>query len=153
MDQPTDIDIIITGEESEVKLAAFTAAPRLIRRKVKEGAYVFDDNSDFIEQIEKIISILGNCSISSDKKETTFKCNCESYACFDEDDVRRIADAIIGVSPNVEFNIDVYVSAPDGDGYTTTVYVNYTKGTLDVDVHKEYCEDENEGGWNEDDDE
>ena len=155
MDQPTTIEIRIKGDELDVKRAVLKAMARIDRdtRGFDASNYVFGDGSDFEEQMKKTLCVLGNYRIHPiENSQIEFKSVQESYGCDSDSDIKGIADAMIGVSPNVEFHIAATITADAFDGYDTYVDINYLNGELKCDV-KEYHFDDEFDDEDEDEDE
>ena len=71
----------------------------------------------------------------------------ESYACIWEEDITEIAQAIIDVSPDVEFHISAVITVTYAEGYDLCVDVDYVNGEKTVRTEEDYYKgfDEDEG--------
>ena len=147
MDQPTHIEIVIKGKAKDVQRAAFAAQRRIDVNTLgfNESAYVFDDDFDFAEKMDEIITEYSYNELNDGTAEYTIEQ--ESYACIWEEDITEIAQAIIDISPNVEFHISAVITVTYAEGYDLCVDVDYVDGKKTVSTEEAYYE-----GWNEDED-
>ena len=150
MDQPTSLEIKITGKSESVKRAAFAAQRRidLDTNGFEENKYEFLKDSDFEKKLDEAIGIYGDYGYAeSEDGLAEYSTEQESYSCIWEDDIRGIANEIIKVSPDVEFHIAATITITYSEGYDLCVEVDYADGDLEVSSYEEYYE-----GWEEDDD-
>ena len=153
MDQPTNLEITITGKTEDVKKAALASQRRIDMetRGFEESAYAYGDGSDFKEKLDEAIDILGSYGFDEkDDGTAEYSTEQESYGCVEEENIKDIANDIIKVSPNVEFHIEAVITATYEDGYDLCVDVDYTGGKLTVNTSEEYYDEEDD---EEDDDE
>ena len=128
MDQPTYLDLRITGTEQNVAQAA-NAAVRVIEQ---------DSPPEFFEK--RVKALLEYDVLDSNTAEYLLYKTC--YWAFDEFDVDEIADAIIQASPDVEFHLSARITITCYEGYDTYVDINYVSGekTMDVRYDEFYAE-------------
>ena len=143
MDQPTNIKITIKGKKEDVKLAALSAERRidLETRGFKESEYVM--GSELEKLIEKTIYFEGDKAVCDIEEE--------SYACIYDSDITDIAEEIIKVAPEVEFQIAATITITFSEGYDLCVDISYVNGEMNEEIFEEYYEGwEDEDEWEED---
>lgn len=145
MDQPTNLEITIKGKKEEVKRAAL-AAQRSIdfnTNGFEEEAYEYGDGLDFESKIDDAIGMLGDYNYNESSDGTAdYNTEQESYGCIEEDDIKRIANDIAKISPNVEAHISAVITITSEEGYDLCVYVDYVDRKMDVYSTEEYYDDE-----------
>ena len=63
-----------------------------------------------------------------------------SYCCTRKEDITDIAEAILAVTPDLEFHIVAEITMTALDGYNTDVMIDYVDGELKTDVQEMYFE-------------
>ena len=145
MDQPTNLEIKITGKTEDVKRAALASQRRidLDTSGFEETAYEFGDGSDFSEKMDETVSVLGSYEFNEPGDGTAeYSTTQDSYGCINEDDIREIANEIIKVSSNVEFRIEAVITITYEEGYDLCVDAEYVGGKLTVNTSEEYYDDD-----------
>ena len=155
MDQPTSIEIRITGKSTDVMRAALAAQRKIDLEPMgfNEEKYILSDGSDFGEKMKEEACTFGDFSFDKNKAGTAeFYTEQESYSCTEEDDIKEIAEAMIETSPGVEFYMTAVITVTYYEGYDICIDAKYVNGKLDVNVSEEYYEsfDEDEDSFNED---
>lgn len=159
MDQPTTLNITITGTEPDVIRAAVAAKRRIDKHSVdlNEEDYSFDESLDF-EKLEQ--GIYENAyTFSHERREdgtVSLDTEMSDYDCIEENDVREIADEIVKAAPEVEFGISAVITITFAEGYDLCVDIDYTDGQMKVETSEEYYEgfdDDEEDDEDEDDEE
>ena len=154
MDQPTKLQITITGNSNDVKRAALAAQRRvdLYTAGFDEKAYVFGDGSDFEEKMDDTVVVYDYTENEDGTAE--YDADQESYACIEENDIVDIANEIVKTSPDVEFHISAVITVTYADGFDLCVDVDYVDGTMSVetreDYYEDFFEDEDEDGFDDD---
>lgn len=132
MDQPTNLELRITGTEQSVAPAA-EAAARIIAK---------DSPSEYFEQRVKNM-LEGTIKATADPDIVAFALNRESYWAVAEEDISAIADAIIQASPEVTLHLSARITMTYEEGYDTCVDINYASGERTVNVsYDEYDAEE-----------
>ena len=142
MDQPTYLDLRITGTEQNVMQAAIAAIRGI--KKNHDPKYVekllyqllgYDSRTSKKSRKERVF-FFGACglrpSTDSDPAEFLYEDMC--YWAFDEFDVDEIADAIIQDCPDVEFHLNAEITVTCYEGYHTIVDIHYVSGEKTMDV-------------------
>ena len=142
MDQPTYLDLRITGTEQDVTQAAVAAIrctkqyhkPEYVEYFVNKLLGHDSNTSTDSEPSEFLFCDLCVLRPSTDTNpaEFTFRDLC-NWA-FDEFDVDEIADAVIQASSDVELHLSARITISWYDGYDTHVYINYVSGEKTMDV-------------------
>lgn len=156
MDQPTSIELRIVGNEQDVKRAALSAMARINQdtNGFVESDYSFGDGSDFEKQMSNILDLAGSFNIhQKNDGQIEFESEQESYGCVYEEDIREIANAMISVSPNIEFHIEAVITIYADEGYDLCVDVNYINGKCKVKVTEEEYDDFDNEDYDEEEDE
>jgi hypothetical protein len=132
MDQPTNLELRITGTEQSVAPAA-EAAARIIAK---------DSPSEYFEQrVQNMLE--GNIKATADPDIVAFALNRESYWAVAEEDISAIADEIIQASPEVTLHLSARITMTYEEGYDTCVDINYASGERTVNVsYDEYDAEE-----------
>ena len=84
MDQPTNLEITISGKTEDVKRAALTLQRRidLDTGGFEESAYAFGDGSDFREKMDEAIDVFGSYELKEQEDGTAeYSTEQESYEC------------------------------------------------------------------------
>ena len=147
MDQPTYLNIVIRGTETDVKKAALAAMRRvnLETRGFNESLYAWADGMDFHERMDQIFVVLGKYDLRQiDDHTFEFTSMQDSYACFYQEDITSIAEAILAVTPDLEFHIVAEITITAFDGFYTDVMIDYVDGELKTDVQEMYFDDYDE---------
>ena len=137
MDQPTNLNLHITGTKQNVMQAA-NAAVRIINR---------DCPREYFENRVKN-TLENNFKPTGDSDMAEFSLNTESYWAVSEEDISAIADAIVQASPDVKFHLSACITITYEEGYDLCVDVDYADGEMSVDTSEEPYED-----WDEDEEE
>lgn len=135
MNQPTNLEISITGKKEDVKRAALAAQRRIDSEtnSFEESTYEFGDESDFKAKMESV-DMFGSYDYNEQEDGTAvFKTEQRSYGCVTEDDIKEIVHDIIKTSPNVEAHIyaDITITYPEGN--YLCVDMDYVYGKTNAD--------------------
>jgi len=139
MDQPTNLNLRITGTEQNVMKAA-NAAARIIKK---------DSPSEYFEARVKNM-LENNFKTTGDSDMAEFSVMEECYWAIYEEDISAIADAIVEASPDVKFHLSACITITYEEGYDLCVDIDYADGEMTKDVSEEYYEDEEEEDEEED---
>ena len=126
MDQPTYLNLHITGNKQNVIQAA-NAAARIIQK---------DSPREYFENRVKDM-LECNFKIMTESNIAEFSVNEECYWAIYEEDISEIADTIIKASPDVKFHLFARITINYCEGYETCVNINYASGETSIDVTNE----------------
>ena len=132
MDQPTYLELHITGTEQNVMQAA-NAAARVINQ---------DSPLEYFEnRVKNMLENNFKHTIDSDMVEFSVEEAC--YWAIYEEDISTIANTIVQASPDVKFHLFARITINFCEGYDTCVDIDYVSGEMTVDVsYDEYNAEE-----------
>ena len=134
MDQPTYLELHITGTEKNVTRAADSAARVINQNSPRE--YFETRVKNMLER---------NFKKNVDSNIVEFSVNEDCYWAVYEEDISQIADVIIQASPDVNFHLFARITMTYCEGYDTCVDINYASGETTIDVsYDEYDAEEKE---------
>ena len=132
MDQPTYLELHITGTEQNVAQAANFAA-RIINQNSPREYFEY--------RVKNMLE--NNLKNTIDSEVVEFSLNTESYWAIYEEDISQIANAIIQASSDVKFHLFARITMTYCEGYDTCVDINYASGKITIDVsYDEYDAEE-----------